>query len=91
VASFTPYGGHRITGVIGASPSSASLNGLEPISFSRECNRGSVRFALADEKWTQENIGFALSIGGLALSLALIVWFWMPETMPPNIRPHARL
>jgi len=35
-------------------------------------------------------IGF-ISIACVALSLVLIVWFWMPETMPSNTKPHARL
>jgi MFS family permease len=35
-------------------------------------------------------VGF-MSIACVALSLVLIVWFWMPETMPSNTKPHARL
>jgi len=35
-------------------------------------------------------IGF-ICIACVALSLVLIVWFWMPETMPSNNRQHARL
>ena len=35
-------------------------------------------------------IGF-ISIAGVALTLVLIVWFLMPETMPSNTKPHARL
>ena len=35
-------------------------------------------------------IGFA-SIACVALSLVLIVWLWMPETMPSNHRQHPRL
>jgi MFS family permease len=35
-------------------------------------------------------IGF-VSIACVALSLVLIVWFWMPETMPPTTKPNARL
>ena len=35
-------------------------------------------------------IGF-ISISAAALTLVLIVWFWMPETMPANTRPNARL
>jgi MFS family permease len=35
-------------------------------------------------------IGF-ISIAAVALSLVLIVWVWMPETMPPNTKPNARL
>ena len=35
-------------------------------------------------------IGF-ICIACVALSLVLIVWFWMPETMPSNTKPHARL
>jgi MFS family permease len=35
-------------------------------------------------------IGF-ISIAAVALSPVLIVWFWMPETMPSNTKPNARL
>ena len=35
-------------------------------------------------------IGF-ISIACVALSLVLIVWFWMPETRPSNNKQHARL
>jgi MFS family permease len=35
-------------------------------------------------------IGF-ISIAAVALSLVLIVWFWMPETMPSNTKPNTRL
>jgi MFS family permease len=56
--------------VISASPSSASLNGLDGTNFflaGMQSGFGPfVAVLLADEKWTQENIGFALSIGGLA-------------------------
>jgi hypothetical protein len=56
--------------VIGASPSSASLNGLDGTNFflaGMQSGFGPfVAVLLADEKWTQENIGFALGIGGLA-------------------------
>jgi MFS family permease len=34
-------------------------------------------------------IGF-ISIACVALSLVLVVWFWMPETMPSNTKPNAR-
>jgi MFS family permease len=34
-------------------------------------------------------IGF-ISIAFVALCLVLIVWFWMPETMPSNGKPAAR-
>jgi MFS family permease len=55
---------------IGASPSSASLNGLDGINFflaGMQSGFGPfVAVLLADEKWTQQNIGFVLSLGGLA-------------------------
>ena len=35
-------------------------------------------------------IGFT-SIAAVALGLVLIVWFWMPETMPASTRPNRRL
>jgi hypothetical protein len=35
-------------------------------------------------------IGF-ISIACVALSLVVIVWFWMPETMPSSTKPRARL
>jgi MFS family permease len=35
-------------------------------------------------------IGF-ISIAAVALSLVLIVWLWMPETMPSNTKPNTRL
>jgi hypothetical protein len=40
------------------------------------------------------NFGRAIGLIGIArvaLSLVLIVWFWMPETIPSNTKPHARL
>jgi len=56
--------------VIGASPSSASLNGLDGTNFFLAGTQSGFGpfdvVLLADEKWTQENIGFALSIGGVA-------------------------
>jgi MFS family permease len=55
---------------IGASPSSASLNGLDGINFflgGMQSGFGPfVAVLLADEKWTQQNIGFVLSLGGIA-------------------------
>ena len=55
---------------IGASPSSASLNGLDGINFflgGMQSGFGPfVAVLLADEKWTQQNIGFVLSLGGFA-------------------------
>src|SRR5215468_5573884 len=55
---------------IGASPSSTSLNGLDVINFflaGMQSGFGPfVAVLLADEKWTQQNIGFVLSVGGLA-------------------------
>ena len=55
---------------IGASPSSTSLSGLDGINFflaGMQSGFGPfVAVLLADEKWTQQNIGFVLSVGGLA-------------------------
>jgi MFS family permease len=56
--------------VNGASPSSASLSGLDGINFflaGMQSGFGPfVAVLLAHEKWSQESIGFALSAGGLA-------------------------
>jgi MFS family permease len=55
---------------IGASPSSTSLNGLDGINFflaGMQSGFGPfVAVLLADEKWTQQNIGFILSLGSFA-------------------------
>jgi MFS family permease len=55
---------------IGASPSSTSLNGLDGINFflaGMQSGFGPfVAVLLADEKWTQQDIGFVLSLGGFA-------------------------
>jgi hypothetical protein len=55
---------------IGASPSSTSLNGLDGINFflaGMQSGFGPfVAVLLADEKWTQQNIGVVLSLGGFA-------------------------
>jgi MFS family permease len=55
---------------IGASPSSTSLSGLDGINFflaGMQAGFGPfVAVLLADEKWTQGNIGFVLSASGLA-------------------------
>ena len=55
---------------IGASPSSTSLRGLDGINFflaGMQSGFGPfVAVLLADEKWTQQNIGFVLSLGGFA-------------------------
>jgi MFS family permease len=55
---------------IGASPSSTSLNGLDGINFFLSGMQSGfgpfVAVLLADEKWTQQNIGFVLSVGGFA-------------------------
>jgi MFS family permease len=52
------------------SPSSTSLNGLDGINFflaGMQAGFGPfVAVLLADEKWSQQNIGFVLSVGGLA-------------------------
>jgi MFS family permease len=55
---------------IDLSPSSTSLNGLDGINFflaGMQAGFGPfVAVLLADEKWTQENIGYVLSVGSLA-------------------------
>jgi MFS family permease len=55
---------------IDLSPSSASLSGLDGINFflaGMQAGFGPfVAVLLADEKWTQQNIGFVLSVSGLA-------------------------
>ena len=55
---------------IDLSPSSTSLSGLDRINFflaGMQAGFGPfVAVLLADEKWTQQNIGFVLSVGGLA-------------------------
>jgi MFS family permease len=55
---------------IDLSPSSTSLSGLDRINFflaGMQAGFGPfVAVLLADEKWTQQNIGFVLSISGLA-------------------------
>jgi len=55
---------------IDLSPSSTSLSGLDGINFflaGMQAGFGPfVAVLLADEKWTQQNIGFVLSISGLA-------------------------
>jgi MFS family permease len=54
---------------IGVSPSTTSLRGLDGINFflaGMQSGFGPfVAVLLADEKWTQQDIGFALSVGGL--------------------------
>jgi MFS family permease len=56
--------------VIGVSPSSTSLSGLDGINFflaGMQSGFGPfVAVLLADEKWTQQNIGVVLSLGGFA-------------------------
>jgi MFS family permease len=55
---------------IDLSPSSTSLSGLDRINFflaGMQAGFGPfVAVLLADEKWTQQNIGYVLSVGGLA-------------------------
>jgi MFS family permease len=55
---------------IDASPSSTSLSGLDGINFflaGMQAGFGPlVAVLLADEKWTQQNIGYVLSVGGVA-------------------------
>ena len=58
------------------SPSRASLNGLDGINFFNAAMLAGfgpyVAVYLAEQKWTQENIGFVLTASGLAGLLALI-------------------
>src|ERR1700745_1298360 len=58
------------------SPSGASLAGLDGINFFNAAMLAgfgpSVAVYLAEQKWTQENIGFVLTAGGLAGLLALM-------------------
>jgi hypothetical protein len=58
------------------SPSRASLNGLDGINFFNAAILAGfgpyVAVYLAEQKWTQENIGFVLAASGLAGLLALI-------------------
>jgi len=55
---------------IGASPTSTSLSGLDGINFFLSGMQSGfgpfVAVLLADEKWSQQNIGFVLSLGGFA-------------------------
>ena len=55
---------------IAVSPSSTSLSGLDGINFflaGMQAGFGPfVAVLLTDEKWTQQNIGYVLSVGGLA-------------------------
>jgi predicted MFS family arabinose efflux permease len=57
------------------SPSRASLNGLDGINFFNAAMLAGfgpyVAVYLAEQKWTQENIGFVLTVSGLAGLLAL--------------------
>src|SRR5258705_13782184 len=61
---------------IGASPSSSSLNGLDGTNFFLSGMQSGfgpfVAVLLADEKWTQQSIGFVLSVGGFAALLSQI-------------------
>src|SRR5262249_50122903 len=58
------------------SPSRASLNGLDAINFFNAAMLAGfgpyVAVYLAEQKWTQENIGFVLTASGLAGLLALL-------------------
>ena len=58
------------SGAMDSSPSSTSLNGLDGINFflaGMQSGFGPfVAVLLADEKWSQQNIGFVLSLGGFA-------------------------
>src|SRR5215831_20984001 len=58
------------------SPSRASLNGLDAINFFNAAMLAGfgpyVAVSLAEQKWTQENIGFVLTASGLAGLLALM-------------------
>jgi len=66
------------------SPSRASLNGLDGINFFNAAILAGfgpyVAVNLAEQKWTQENIGFVLAASGLAGLLALI-----PGHLPGDI------
>jgi MFS family permease len=59
-----------------SSPSRASLNGLDGINFFNAAMLAGfgpyVAVYLAEQKWTQENIGFVLTASGLAGLLALV-------------------
>ena len=59
-----------VSDAIDLSPSSTSLSGLDGINFflaGMQAGFGPLVAALlADEKWTQQNIGFVLSVSGLA-------------------------
>jgi predicted MFS family arabinose efflux permease len=59
-----------------SSPSRASLNGLDGINFFNAAMLAGfgpyVAVYLAEQKWTQENIGFVLTASGLAGLLALM-------------------
>jgi hypothetical protein len=61
----------------GPSPSRTSLNGLDGINFFNAAMLAGfgpyVAVYLAEQKWTQENIGFVLTASGLAGLLALSV------------------
>ena len=67
---------------IDLSPSSASLSGLDGINFflaGMQAGFGPfVAVVLADEKSTQQNIGFVLSVSGLAGLLCPEVNYLMP-------------
>src|SRR5258707_8937803 len=58
------------SGAMDSSPSSMSLNGLDGINFflaGMQSGFGPfVAVLLADEKWSQQNIGFVLTVGGVA-------------------------
>src|SRR5258708_16244221 len=58
------------SGAMDSSPSSTSLNGLDGINVSLAGMQSGfgqfVGVLLADEKWGQQNIGFVLSVGGVA-------------------------
>src|SRR5258706_4504450 len=58
------------SGAMDSSPSSTSLNGLDGINFflaGMQSGFGPfVAVLLANEKWSQQNIGFVLSVGGVA-------------------------
>ena len=54
---------------IDLSPSSTSLSGLDGFNFflaGMQAGFALVAVLLADEKWTQQNIGYVLSVSGLA-------------------------
>ncbi len=69
-----------------SSPSRASLNGLDGTNFFNAAMLAGfgpyVAVYLAEQKWTQENIGFVLTASGLAGLLALMPGGQLLDTAP---------